>query len=64
VVPRDGVTLDFEILQAALKQRLSSYKVPRAYLSITRDEVPLLHSNKVARRQLQAWVVNKLGITA
>jgi acyl-CoA synthetase (AMP-forming)/AMP-acid ligase II len=62
VVPREGATLDFGQIQETLRQRLSSYKVPRAYLSIARDEVPLLHSNKVARRQLQAWVANKLGV--
>jgi acyl-CoA synthetase (AMP-forming)/AMP-acid ligase II len=61
VVPREGATLDFGQIQEALRQRLSGYKVPRAYFSITREEVPLLHSNKVARRQLQAWVANKLG---
>ncbi len=63
VVPREGATLDFSRLEQALRQRLSSYKVPRVYLSITRDEVPLLHSNKVARRELQALVVKKLGVT-
>jgi len=61
VVPREGATLDFDRMQETLRQRLSGYKVPRAYLSMTREEVPLLHSNKVARRQLQAWVANKLG---
>jgi acyl-CoA synthetase (AMP-forming)/AMP-acid ligase II len=61
VVPREGATLDFDRIQETMRQRLSSYKVPRAYLSITREEVPLLHSNKVARRQLQIWVANKLG---
>jgi acyl-CoA synthetase (AMP-forming)/AMP-acid ligase II len=62
VVPRDGATIDFDRIQETLRQRLSSYKVPRAYLSITREEVPLLHSNKVSRRQLQTWVANKLGV--
>jgi len=52
VVPRDGVSLDFERIQEQLRARLSRYKVPRAYLAITREQVPLLHSNKVARRQL------------
>jgi acyl-CoA synthetase (AMP-forming)/AMP-acid ligase II len=63
VVPRQGAKLDFDRLQETLRKRLSSYKVPRAYLSIGRDEVPLLHSNKVARRQLQAWVAKRLGVT-
>jgi acyl-CoA synthetase (AMP-forming)/AMP-acid ligase II len=56
VVPRDGATLDFDRIQEQLRARLSSYKVPRAYLALTREEVPLLHSNKVARRQLEAML--------
>jgi acyl-CoA synthetase (AMP-forming)/AMP-acid ligase II len=63
VVAREGVTLDFEQIQEKLRQRLSHYKVPRAYLAISRDEVPLLHSNKVARRQIAAWAADKLGRT-
>lgn len=43
-----------------LRQRLSSYKVPRAYVAITRDEVPMLHSNKVARRQIEQLLASKL----
>jgi hypothetical protein len=35
--------------------------VPRAYVSITREEVPLLHSNKVSRRQIEAMLAKKLG---
>jgi acyl-CoA synthetase (AMP-forming)/AMP-acid ligase II len=61
VVAREGAALNFDRIQETLRERLSSYKVPRAYLSIAREEVPLLHSNKVARRQLQAWVADKLG---
>lgn len=61
VVPRDGATLDFADIEAKLRQRLSSYKVPRAYAAITRDEVPMLHSNKVARRQIERMMAERLG---
>lgn len=62
VVPRDGVgALDFASIEQQLKQRLSSYKVPRLYVQIARDEVPLLHSNKVARRQIEAMMAERLG---
>jgi acyl-CoA synthetase (AMP-forming)/AMP-acid ligase II len=61
VVPRDGADLDFGAIEATLKQRLSSYKVPRAYVAITRDEVPMLPSNKVARRQIVSMMIEKLG---
>jgi acyl-CoA synthetase (AMP-forming)/AMP-acid ligase II len=61
VVPREGAVLDFDEIQATLRQRLSSYKVPRAYVAITREEVPMLSSNKVARRQLERLMARKLG---
>lgn len=61
LVPRDGVTLDFEAISAALKARISSFKVPRAYIAIARAEVPMLHSNKVARRQIADMLTERLG---
>jgi acyl-CoA synthetase (AMP-forming)/AMP-acid ligase II len=61
VVPRDGVEIDFAAIEETLRRRLSSYKVPRAYVAITRDEVPMLFSNKVARRQVEALLIRKLG---
>ena len=53
--------VDFGEVEAKLKQRLSAYKVPRAYVAISRDEVPLLHSNKVARREIAAMLEQRLG---
>ena len=61
VVPRDGTELDFNEIESKLRQRLSGYKVPRAYVAMTRDEVPLLHSNKVSRRQIERMIAAKLG---
>jgi acyl-CoA synthetase (AMP-forming)/AMP-acid ligase II len=61
VVAREGATLNFAAIEAQLRKRLSSYKVPRAYVEITRDEVPMLHSNKVARRQIAAMMAERLG---
>lgn len=61
LVAREGSTLDFGGIEAEMRKRLSSYKVPRAYIEITRGEVPLLHSNKVARRQLAQMVAERLG---
>ena len=61
VVPRDGASLDFEAIQKELRQKLSAYKVPRAYELFQRDEVPLLHSNKVARREIAAIIAKRLG---
>ena len=61
VVPREGASLNFAEVEAKLRQRLSSYKVPRAYVAITREEVPMLHSNKVARRQVERMMAERLG---
>lgn len=62
VVPRDEtVELDFAEIEGKLRKQLSSYKVPRAYVQIARDEVPLLHSNKVSRRDVTALVARRLG---
>lgn len=61
VVPREGVEIDFAAIEEKLRGRLSSYKVPRAYVAITRDEVPMLFSNKVARRQIEALMTSRLG---
>ena len=61
VVPRPGVVLDFVEIEMKLRERLSGFKVPRAYLGITRQEVPMLHSNKVARRQIERLLARKLG---
>jgi acyl-CoA synthetase (AMP-forming)/AMP-acid ligase II len=64
VVPRAGVELDFEAMQATLRQRLSSYKVPRAYISISREDVPMLPSNKVARREIARIMAERLSTAA
>ncbi|GGB90731.1 AMP-dependent synthetase [Novosphingobium endophyticum] len=61
VVPREGARLDFDAIEAELRKRLSSYKVPRAYAEFAREEVPLLHSNKVARREIAKMMAERLG---
>ncbi len=62
VVPREeGAALDFAEIEGKLRKQLSSYKVPRAYVQISREEVPLLHSNKVSRRDITKLVAERLG---
>jgi len=61
VVPRDGAELDFAQIETTLRQRLSSYKVPRSYVSLKREDVPLLHSNKVSRREVAALLAERLA---
>lgn len=62
LVPRDEeAELDFSAIEAEMRRRLSGYKVPRAWLRLTRAEVPLLHSNKVARREIAAMLAKATG---
>jgi acyl-coenzyme A synthetase/AMP-(fatty) acid ligase len=61
VVPRDGVSLDIEVIRQSLTQRLSSYKVPREFVIFSRDEVPMLHSNKVARREIAVMIAGRVA---
>jgi len=60
VVPRESIEPDFDQVQKDLRQRLSSFKVPVAYVAITREEVPMLPSNKVARREIAAMLASRL----
>jgi acyl-coenzyme A synthetase/AMP-(fatty) acid ligase len=60
VVPRDGESVDALKMHKELTRRLSSFKVPREYVIISRDEVPVLHSNKVSRREIESLVARKL----
>ena len=60
VVARDDATLDFTKIEAVLKQRLSNFKVPRAYIQIAREEVPMLPSNKVSRREIEALLAERI----
>ena len=51
----DGVQpgLDEAALRERLKDELSSYKIPKRFLSVSRAEVPLLSSGKVDTRRLK-----------
>ena len=64
VIPREGETLDFPGIEAELRARLSSYKVPRLYVELTHDDVPMLHSNKVSRRMIEKLLAERLGRAA
>ena len=45
--------IDFEALKTALRDRLSAYKVPRTFLRLGEDEVPLMSSGKLDLRALE-----------
>lgn len=61
VIATEGHSPDFAGVEAEMRRKLSGYKVPRRWVPITRAEVPLLHSNKVARRELAELVKARLG---
>ena len=61
VVPRDGCDLDFVSIEKRLRKRLSGFKVPRHFVAIGRDEVPMLVTNKVSRRDIERMMIEKLG---
>ncbi|MPS69905.1 MAG: long-chain fatty acid--CoA ligase [Novosphingobium sp.] len=60
VVPREGAVLDFAAIETRMRASLSGYKVPRAWVEMAREDVPLLHSNKVARREIARVVAERL----
>ncbi len=61
VIPREGAQLDFGKIEAELKRRMSGYKVPKAYAEFAHAEIPMLPSNKVARRILAQMLAERLG---
>ncbi|MFM5907927.1 MAG: class I adenylate-forming enzyme family protein [Novosphingobium sp.] len=63
IIPAGGTEPDFKDIEAQMRSRLSGYKVPRGWVAISREDVPILHSNKVARRELAEIVKQRLGRT-
>ncbi len=61
LVAREGAVIDVEEIQMAMRQKLSGFKVPRVYVPMAREEIPMLPSNKVSRRQLEKILLEKLG---
>jgi acyl-CoA synthetase (AMP-forming)/AMP-acid ligase II len=61
VVPTEGSAPTEASLQAALRERLSSYKVPRRILVISPDEVLWTPSNKVKLAEMAKMIATRLG---
>jgi acyl-CoA synthetase (AMP-forming)/AMP-acid ligase II len=64
IVPAPGLDLDPEDVIRQLKQRLSSYKVPRHVALIDRGEVPMLGNGKVDRKTLAERVSWRRDLTS
>ncbi|MFZ2240906.1 MAG: class I adenylate-forming enzyme family protein [Gordonia amarae] len=52
VVPADPMTFDAERVSTDIRQDLSAYKLPRRYVVVAADDLPLLASGKPDRREL------------
>jgi acyl-CoA synthetase (AMP-forming)/AMP-acid ligase II len=52
IVPQPGVELDLAGLRTALRERLSSYKVPRLALVVAFDQIPTTPTMKIRKRDL------------
>jgi len=61
IVPREDAELDLAAIEARLRKNLSGFKVPRHFLEFTREEVPMLVTNKVHRRELERELARRLG---
>jgi acyl-CoA synthetase (AMP-forming)/AMP-acid ligase II len=61
VVPTEGSAPTEASLQAALRERLSSYKVPRRILVISLEEVLWTPSNKVKLAEMAQMIATRLG---
>ena len=52
-IPRGQHPPDTDVLRAALRKRLSAYKVPQRFLALADDDVPMLSSGKLDARALK-----------
>lgn len=61
VRPRQGAEIDQATLQAELKSRLSSYKVPEHIMVFALEDIPVTGSGKIKRSELLVRVTERLA---
>ena len=61
VVPQDGAMLDSQAITAFLKDKLASFKVPKAILFFADDEVAVTGNGKVKSNELRALAQKRLA---
>jgi acyl-CoA synthetase (AMP-forming)/AMP-acid ligase II len=61
IVPAPGATLSEEALKSALRQTLSSYKVPRRIVFIGHDDVPRTATGKLKLFELADMIAARIG---
>jgi len=61
VVPRPGSQPDAEALKKALRQTLSSYKVPRDIVFVAPEEIPRTSTGKIRLFELADMIADRIG---
>ncbi|GIX30175.1 MAG: hypothetical protein KatS3mg124_0647 [Porticoccaceae bacterium] len=61
VVPKSGARLSAAELSAALRERLASYKVPRAFVFAAEEEIPRTDTGKVKLDALADFIARRLA---
>ena len=61
VVPAPGADPSEEGLRSALREALSSYKVPRRIVFVSQEDVPRTQTGKLKLSELQEMVAERLG---
>ena len=61
IVPAPGAAPTEQALQAALRETLSSYKVPRRIVFITHDDVPRTATGKLKLFELAGMIAERIG---
>ena len=61
VVPAPGSAASEESLRAALRETISSYKVPRQIVFVSHEDVPRTQTGKLKLSELQQMVAERLG---
>lgn len=60
IVPEAGKDIDCDWLRGELRTRLSSYKVPRSYVVMSEDELPMTASAKIYKPALRELLLARL----
>ena len=61
VVPAKGATPSEESLRAALRDAISTYKIPRSIVFITEDEIPRTATGKIKLHELGQLISSRIG---
>lgn len=63
VVPKPGASLSEDALRTALRETLSSYKIPRRIVFIAHEDVPRTSTGKIKLFELSGMIAARIGRT-